>query len=70
MSEPTIAELDRLIEYLELALRVSETTQRATQALLEWERRENQRLRARLIRYRMDLEHHDPQMAQVMFASF
>ncbi|HET6462847.1 MAG TPA: hypothetical protein VFH33_03520 [Candidatus Krumholzibacteria bacterium] len=67
MSEPTIAELDRLVDYLELALRVAEVNCRATQALLEHERRESGQLRARLIRARMQLEKVDLPLAQRVF---
>ena len=69
MSDPTVAELDRAVEYLELALKVSETNERAAMAVCAMERQEIIWLRARLARVRNVLEACDPELAHVIFGS-
>lgn len=59
MSEPTITELDRAIEYLETALKVSQANERAALEVIAQERREVRRLRARLNRCCRSLARYD-----------
>jgi hypothetical protein len=69
MSEPTVAELDQAVDYLTLALKVSETNERAAQAAMALERQEIMWLRARLARVRAVIEACDPELARVIFGA-